>query len=867
MARPPHPKHRRPRPTGTDRHRVRPFLLGGTFLLALVGLLLLPLLGDGEPLSPGSLARDELAAVPRATEASPAATHAESTAAGDDSKRSTAAVEASATKNAARPFAPRDHLLVRVVDDATGEPIAGAEVAASLDRDEPVPAAELRRQQAIADPFERLRAGGQTATSDPQGYAVLRGSHWMRVMARHGDLFASETIELETVGPDGFLLRLRSMPSTELRVTNQARAPLAGVPLAMMVTYERPGTTSTENAVSSLGRTDADGRLRIRLAQHLRPHDTAGQIEVFVQAPGLTKTRARIENRSASTELVLPAHGRVVIQVVGSDGELVADEPNWSVQLAAIEDTTEPSASSQGSCWDLGMAGAVEFPYVGLGLALAVTANLCDPELTEQRPGPLRDGECVRHRLTVPHAHHGQLRGRLVDELGQPWPNTGIVAERNDRRIWSSHTSTGPDGRFRLRIAAGPSAAPIRLRAHDDNGPLGRTVAVEVTPGRDQDLGDILLPRGEILARGTIREERPTPPGFALNVQCLRGEHWQSSPDYRVQIQDGSSFTIHGRADRTAARLRLCVAAPGCETIAPIEFTPGSTLELVLRPGLAIHASILVRRDWFRILIDECWAVLTNEHGDEHYLTGRIVDDAWHVDFHGARPGRYRLAIQGDTVLAAIDGIVLAAGSPPDPRLEPWDLRDQLQLLHVHAVDGMGRPVRVGGDVSRRDEQGAWVSCGWFDEGIASSLLPNRPFDLVGSFTSGGYATVANAIGSTQMIVPTPQAVTITLQGMPELVPDAPIEVDVVVAEAALSARNLPDVRLVGPVTWRRQQHTLSFELFAPAAGSVRFLRRGQDDQHEVLEQLPCALSAGAAIVLTVPDSLRERLQPWTQPR
>lgn len=869
MARPPHPTRRRPRPAGTRRPLVRPFLLGGVFLLALVGILLLPLLGDGEPLPPGVPTRGEAGDVPSGTASSTAPRRAEQAGDRDATERSIAAVEASATTNGALPIAPRGHLLVRVVDDASGEPIAGAEVAASLDRDEPVPAAELRQWQAIADPFERLRAGGQAATTDSQGYAALRGSHWMQVMARHGDLSGAATIELEAVGAEGFLLRLHRERLLEVAIFDALRRPLADVPLGLAIHTTSPKTHETSGREVEIGATDTTGMLRLQVDRHLRRGERTSNLEVFVAAPGLRATRSKVDATRTRVDIVLPDYGSVVIQVVGPDGAIPADDPVWSVRLTAAatsEDGTNSSEDDQ--AWGNGHGGEVLFPYVGLGFEVFACAQLGGLEHEERVPGPLRSQESVQHRLVMPTASCARLRGRLLDEHGKPWANTWIVAGRRGRSLWASQARTDGAGEIRMRIAAVDDASALHLAARDSNGPFRSSREFLVTPGLEVDLGNVVLPRGDEIARVTVVEERSTPPGFRLHVERSIDDDWRWSTEHRVERIDDTSFAIRGMPTATGRQLRLCVEAPGCEAISPIAFASGADLTIHLRHGLAVTARILVSQETLAEIENEsCTLVMTDELGNDHYLDGRIQGDAWLVEFHGARAGRYRLAVEYCTTVAMLEDVVVAPESPPDPRLDPWDLRDAIQPLRIHCVDAAGQPVPASGDLLAQTRSGDWEWVGWFHRGLCRTLVPRRPMELLVQFEDGGFARTTNAMDTVQVVAPTPHRTWITLQGMPELVPDAPIEVDVVIAEAELRARGLPDVSLLGPVTWLRAQHTLSFDLFAPAFGRVRFLRLGPDDRRELLEELPCALSAGEATVLTVPDSVRERLQPWTQPR
>lgn len=783
----------------------------------------------------------------------------------DDPERSTAALEASCPR-ATRPAVPRRHVLVRVVDDHDGQPVAGATVAASIERDGPISAAERRRWTADADPFARLQARGQTTQTDAEGYAILLGSHWMDVMAQHGERFASAELELEGIGPEGFELRLRPASVRQIRVVDQNGQTLAGVPLALRVHLVRSLAAGNDLRVDSLGRTGRDGTLRTRLEHHLQGFEQAARLEVFVEAPGLSTTAAVVEEGSP-IELVLPPYGAVAIEVAEADGAPLADDPTWTVTLQQVGQAALP-LHERARVSDLGFEGTVRFPYVGLGLELAATTELGGPTLRARLAGPRHDGELVRHRMRVSNSKHARLRGRLIDEHGEPWVHTRLMAERGGRSDWNLQPVTDAAGRFQLRLViADEPTGPLRFTSRQDNGPLGHSHEVHPPPGSDLDLGDLVMTRGAILARGTIVEERPIPPGLSLHVESWQDDSWRDSDSHRVQFDGDTAFTVRSLPTALPTRLRLRVAAPGCAAIAPIEFAPGAELSVVLRPGLALQARILVQPEWLGTIVNECYVVLTNEYGTDDYLSTRIVDGAWLVDFRSACPGRYRLALEGAATVA-VDDIVVAPDATVDPRLDPWDLRSALQLLQVQAVDAYGRPVETGGTVYRRDEHGDWLWSGYFEADLARSLLPNQPFDLLVCFDRGGVATVANAMGFVQVAVPSPTSVAVALEGWPELIAGAPIEVDLVVDEVALAEHAHEDARLMTNVVWQPQQRTVTAELYAPVQASLHILHRVDAHTVTLLADLPCELSPTRPhAVVTVTNDTRMALQPWTRPQ
>lgn len=850
--------------TYQPRHATRGWLAALAVAATIVAALSLPTMLASEVTPLGAAGDPGLAAPARGTLADD---HAH---AGDASEAAARTGQVAATDAALAsivPAVPREHFLLRVTDATTGAGVPAAEVVANCNASRPPTAQEQRQRERLGDPFERLRRSGQTATTDAHGYAVLRGNSWMEVLARQGERHGSANFDLEEVGPSGFELRIRPHELVTARVTDGNRRPLANVPLGLLVTYPYQSSASGERLVHAIGHTDDGGALTFRLQQFLREQGEPMRLEVFVRAPGLTSIRSEIKADRTPATMVLSAYGEVRVAVIEGPGRPLADEPTWNVSIAnngdispALEFTENEARLSE-----VGIGGEVVFPYVGLDLQFDSRAWVHGLSPDAAFAGPTRHGQRVTHTFALATLPQATVRARIVDGAGQPlaWRQVQVVTEHDDSRAGAT---TDEQGRVRIRVRPDDEQAiTMRLRVSDHDRFLGISAPMVVAVGCETDLGEVRVAPGDAVATGVLVEERPRPAGLTFFVDEWRDDEWQWAPDLPAAIADDNTFAITSTKPTIPQRMRLRVAAPGCEWIAPIEFCMGQSLRVVLRQGVALRIRVLLPTELLRTA--ECGGMYfyaDNDAGHSPTFHGRVVDGEWVVESHGFSPGRYSFYIEGPGVvaLARLENVQLDHGAAVDPRLCPWDLRDQVQVLEVRPVTADGSPTKAGFTAYARVGQGEWLWCGG-DGPDSECVLPRQPVDLVVCFADGGFVRKTGVMGTVEVTVPVSTQVQVQLTGLPRLADNAPIHCDLQPNGPSWQQRDLPEeANPDWESEWDVATSTVTIRLFEPTPAILRILR--SDDDSKVLASLPCTLSpASSKVTVPITDEAKRALAPW----
>jgi hypothetical protein len=794
---------------------------------------------------------------------------------GDDTRGAADAIARTRDENVASaavaqlvPDVPREHVLVRVVDATTQEPVADAEVAASRVDPKPLTAAEQREQARLGDSFERLARFGQSARSDANGCVVLSAATHLTVAARHGERFGKGSFFLTDIGPRGFELRVRHQELVTVRAVDRLQRPLADLPIGLLATYAHPAAPDGEEAATEVGRTDDAGSLTFRLTEHLREISAPRTLAVFVRAPGLTSTRSVIDADRRVAPLVLDTFGEVHVRVADSGGRELDDDPAWNVTLMAISgfpdavESTEDAAKGN----ETGTGGRAVFRYVGLGVGLFARAHVQGLPLEQRFAGPTSHGQRVEQVLALAAVPQFVVRGRIVDAGGQPlpWAHVRVAGTHGD------HASCVGDeqGRIRARWKARgkETAATVRLVVTDGRRFRGISAPVAAAVGAEKDLGDVRVVRGETIATGELVEERPRPAGLALLVSERRHDDWQAAIDVQAVLDDDGKFTVVSDRPLAPARMQLLVHAPGCDGIEPIEFQGGAHLRVVLRNGLLASVRVLLAPDLLRAAErGSLFLVATDTKENADYWNGRVIDDAWVVERHGCRPGRYKLEIEGpgSVTAATLADVEFGAGVPPDPRLSPWDLREALQVLEVKVFAPDGTPFRSSYDVHAKPESDGWLWCGADGPG-AECIVARRPYDIVVAARAGGYVRHNAAMDTVVVTMPAATRMRLTLDGLPDLVADAPLEFGVRVRDEWHEQHDLPtEANPISDCDFDRAKRALTFSLFEPVDAVVRIARPGDEDT--VLATLPCTLAPSQReVTVVIPEATRQALLPWT---
>ncbi|HET6164063.1 MAG TPA: hypothetical protein VFG37_10380 [Planctomycetota bacterium] len=402
-------------------------------------------------------------------------------------------------------------------------------------------------------------------------------------------------------------------------------------------------------------------------------------------------------------QLVLPDVGGIVIQIVDEHGVV---QPCDTIGTLSV-------AGSRGSQSDRTLRIAN-----GIGRLRGIRpGTLLDLSLLELVPslertgiaGPAAAGQDVVVEV-VARTHRWQIAGRAVDGSAKPilgahlaWWNPAKSAGPD-----SNATSTGDDGRFSFGQSStfGRNEMPtlaMRIVADDRRHAIGATRALPTkTDESNVDLGDVVFEPLPVAVSGRVVEPERTPiAGARLILFSGRGAELARSSD------DGT-FQFFGPLDLDGARLwagaerhdgfvlesiesstfplEIVLARRALPMVGRIRVDgplPSHGLMLGAVPhGTSIDFDSLVGSPSVR---DDGRFVLTNlNEGVFDFVAGLAVDN--------------RL-----TPLVVVPSIEVGAKSvAADPRLDPLDLRELVDVVRVHIVGARAGSIRVFEQASRR---------------------------------------------------------------------------------------------------------------------------------------------------------------------
>lgn len=640
---------------------------------------------------------------------------------------------------------PIDEVLVRVMDAATRQPVAGATLLSlpfRIDFDHPrVMADRVLQETRDSDAF--LERFGHRSTSAADGTATIRLPRpGGRVVATSGDGRAEISIEPGRLAPsERICMWLEDPRWIWLRVVDAGTGqPIGGA----MVEYLALGCGGT------IGPSDHDGRLRISTRRygsplHVRPR-VVGRCEwTLVDLP---KALACV------TDLRVPATGSMTIELRTPSGQL------WPTQVEATATPVEGSADgAMGEAdWSRAQPGVHRMPFVQTGMVFHVTArprwfNQYDAAASGMAtiPGPTRAGEEVRVVLTT-RSDPCILNARLQSE-GAPLPIGAMVSitgptsgpawvDSEGRVLWTVPLGKPADG----RIEWCDRSAMTRARPG-----AAWTFDQIATPGL-HDLGTLELVEPPVVVAGDIDTGDGAwngPPLQLLVEVAGTGERWDPLP--KVEVDPAASLSFRVRALTDGERIRVSVL-PARHFLAPEPVVVAiGTRDLHLRVarGLPLLARILAPTDYARAM--ECHAV----REDDLALppTGAVGDSAAPrsvatlVDFDGEAatyswpslpPGSYRVDVTAPGMqqpLACIPAVKVGEDAAADPRLDPIDVGGRGRLLTVRVVPlpNGPRPITEGGvAASPCGSQAENVHGMLFDDkGTARLLVGPGPVDLI----------------------------------------------------------------------------------------------------------------------------------------
>lgn len=674
---------------------------------------------------------------------------------------------------------PLGGILVRVVMADTGAPVAGAEVAAGVDIDWLPSTEQVEMSLRGGDQFEQLAKFGQSTVSDDQGRAGLRGCRGsMEILCRKDDLYGELRFGFDELLPDGAVVEMRRDEQVTVRVVDTARQPLAGVPLTIVREHRRPGAIRPDDSQRPAGETGADGRLVVRHLQIDRLVDRADAMSVCINGHGLTSISAPIVPSAGDIELVVPGSGSIRVRVVGPDGRPLPDDPTCQVALSC--DNGDENAQAEGEAeWSAYLerravlrGGVAVFPACGLAREFSVSANSGQANASTSLDGPRRDGEVVDVVVTVVDAAVVTLRGRLVDQAGEPLVETIAQLRETDGRRVFGQVRTDGDGRFVSRLGTEElEAVKLQIQCVTPAGGCLLSKPLSAPVSRNADWGDVVLAPAPIVARGRIVAHCPRPPGLTLLVTCRKEQQRRDVPQFVVGVAADSSFAIYQCGVESGEDLQLWVGASACQPIEPIPFVRGQQdIVVELFAGVVFRVRALVPDEAKRMGDDgDLSFTLIEEKGAQYSPTARFANgDLW-LTCNALRPGRYEFTVSGAGMdQLHLEGIELGNGRPLDPRLDPLDLRDVLQVMRIKLMSTAGVPLDVSGSVRfHTAESDGWVGYVYIRHGIAECPVPRKPVDV--AVCADGYTPfVQHAVsGSFEAAVRPLRSVHVTVAGLP----------------------------------------------------------------------------------------------------
>lgn len=781
---------------------------------------------------------------------------------------------------------PREHVVIRVVDGRTMEPVPGATVAADLFlRKNSADRAHLTRR--LLSDFDLNLRTGQVATTDANGYVSFKLTDGSNVGASKGELFVATRIDFDDLGPDGAVLRLQPVRSLAITVVGIDGNPLADVPLGLQASYAC-GEMSPRNYESRLGSTGDDGTLTVRLEEFLRPGSPPRETRLYFSAPGLTKVRVPIASDQTAVTMTLPAAGSVRVHVVDRHQQPLADAPGWWVQLRVLDDDADEGNGQNGddesrideTVFRWGKGGEVVFPYVGLGLQLHRYLGGAGMSAEEMGPGPTQAGQEVVSTMSLAAQRQFSVQARILDPSGTPMANATVDLNTREGNSWVSNT----DAEGRLLFCSqhyedAPTTMMVRASAARDGEAPCWCEPFALDVDRPLDLGDLAMRSAAVVARGRVVHQGRMPPGLQLHVQQFVNDDWTSLGTHRVQLAEDDTFAVVRTVADPDPRLRLIANAPGFQRNEPMEFAPGrDDLVVELKQGTFVSARLQLDPAvvWF-VENSGLDLLFKSEAGHHQYVRGELQNGEWVFDTNALPKGIYSIAVESGTAtddLAHIDAVRVMPGEPTDPRLQPWDLRSTIQLMTVRTRTPEGQKLEVGGDISRRRRiDGEWEGSGSFERGVAQFLTTSEPVELFAEVSGYGPFLLSNVQGAVDLVLAPPRSVTIHVDDLPPLRTDveARLVVSLVTAEGWGKTRGLVEwASAVIEYEWDPTARSLRAKLAAGAQVAIHFGRyvesRG-DYQEEELALFPIAIPDDKNEVhVTLPDAARAALSPWFGP-
>ena len=420
-------------------------------------------------------------------------------------------------------------------------------------------------------------------------------------------------------------------------------------------------------------------------------------------------------------ELVLPATGKLEVEVVDADGAPVAIDRTVSAYGLDVDSSGRVERLAGFHRYMRGASRAT-FPHVELGIELWVwlqddgAARGVELRLA----GPSRPGQAVTARLEV-GARYPTFAGKLVDSDGRavraPYVASSLTYEHPDygEREMSPRAQLDEQGRFELPMS-NPAVAgsTCRVALITPTTPGGGDVlsgSFEArAPVGDEtvDVGTVVLRQSPLIAAGIVVDAAGVPIERA-DLQVAEKINQREDPeDFNWSFASiGMGYT--GADGRFEIRGLL---EPGEYALWPrkngyanrgfVRFTAGTVgLELVLDRPASLAGSLLTRASFpaERLSVALVYPEATREQ-QAYARWGGDVQSSGSFGIEQLRPGvadfSVRASVHADALLT-VAGVNIKPGEEcRDPRLQSLDVRDLVRLVELEVVGEDGAPVERG---------------------------------------------------------------------------------------------------------------------------------------------------------------------------
>ena len=596
-------------------------------------------------------------------------------------------------------------LRVLVLDDATGIPVPGAEVAwTDESRPPPVRGGVWGAPSTLVSDFDHAP---QRTVADARGVAVVRTSPRLAVAARSGDRFGLRRFR-DAPQPRGEIrLAIVAGPLVAARVVSESGVPVAGVPVTISMNLAKANSISNRAFYATSRGPDG-----LAIAHH------PGVIEAFSQGD-IKEVTAAIEGtgsggrvKATSDELkagpitlVMPQTGRVVVKVLDPEGKPFPSET--TVSLAA----ERPSAPG----WFFRREaktndGSAEFAMTPAGNLLTASAETAgfDTVTREKLDGPKGSGELVTIELRF-QRRRAVVRGRAVDENGGPLFGAELQAElvQGDRMLIlpaAIRLALDRRGDFSFEVDRGNprlSMVDLMLELRDSLDAVefhGRSRLPKLAADDETWLGEIRLSRVDTLASGVVIDDLGAPVAGALVIaDAFRADYVEghvisigprSLPNLtdvnRARTDESGAFQIQNR-DLSGARItgfRLSAEMPGyvCPDRPEVDRAAVTGMKIVLQGTGTIEGRILlpdlapVRRLTVQVTVSDCTPGCKT-----HYVFDDCVDSSGSFRLTGIQPGTAKVDVLMTGMAAPLTSVasvpVRRLATADDARLRAIDLR------------------------------------------------------------------------------------------------------------------------------------------------------------------------------------------------